>query len=118
MGKKWHKVLLPLLLSSSAWGLDCTDSGYTYRGKPLCFSPKLKTYLSPDCRQDSCGALKLLEQAGKVNKVALSPDSRHAGSKICESLGGVTMIATENKNQLCVCEAGDTTVIACQRLAF
>jgi hypothetical protein len=108
-----------LLHSSEGIAAPCQEARYIHRGKPLCFSSELRTYLSPICLDKGCQALDLLKRAKGVNPDDAGLDSRHPGSKICILLGGETrLVYSKTKDQLCVCEMGDRSVIACTRLAM
>lgn len=115
------KVLLLLLLSKNSFALDCKPSLYQLGEKPLCFSSKLKSYLTVDCNDGKCEALVLLEQAKKLHPSQLpGKDSRHPGAKACDLLGGKTTVVTSPKtqDQICLCISKDQSGVSCSRLGL
>ncbi len=116
-----QKVLLALLLSSNSFAQDCKPSLYQYRDEHLCFSGKLKSYLTQNCADDKCEALDLVEKAKNFDFSKLtSADSRHQGAKTCQALGGQTSVVTseKTKDQLCLCIAKDQSGVSCSRLGL
>lgn len=121
MVKISQKVLLGLLLSSASFAQDCRPSLYKLGNENLCFSGKLKSYLTQSCADDKCQALEILAKSKTLDRSKLSPsDSRHAGAQSCAALGGKTLVVTSEKtqDQLCLCVAEDQSAVTCSSLGL
>ena len=121
MVKIWPNVLFVLLLSTHSFAQDCKPSLYTFNKDPLCFSSKLKSYLTKHCDGHPCGALELVEKSKTMDRSSLGKaDALHAGSKSCTALGGSISIVTSDKtkDQVCLCIAHDKSGVSCSRLGL
>ena len=121
MVKILRKVLLVLLLSNNCFAQECKPSLYKFKDENLCFSSKLKSYLTKNCDGLPCGALVLVEKSKTLDRSTLpKSDSRHAGAKSCLALGGATFVVTSEKtqDQLCLCVAQDQSGVSCNRLGL
>ena len=108
------KVIFFALISFNVFAEDCRPSIYEYKGKPLCFSLKYKSYFTKDCATSTCGAHQMMELALLANIPGKS------GMSKCEALGGteVQVKAPKVKDELCLCVAKDQSGVSCTKLGF
>jgi hypothetical protein len=107
---------------------DCVDARQMKvegKDQKFCWSERLDAWVTPSCVMDknnSCGAIQLLETAKKYPE-KLSSDELHGGknpgSVLCAKIGGEVMFAVlKSGSQASFCQAADKSMIDCNALSI